>query len=619
MQHDADRFLMEHIFLKVLHMEHHESTLIDDTKQIKSNVWLVVEKGEISFTYAHKHYEISGFQIVHLTQHGQLTITSKHKASIYVIDYIGKVLYASSLLKILLEQAPMGQPLSFYPVAHTDVVLEIISNLYKHYKKQQKLAIQVSFHQLMAQVLLEVEQKETSTSTLEQALAYIERHVHEPIVIQEVVRHIQVPAHQLAALFKKHFGQAPKQYIRKRQQQLAETYLLQPHYRIKNVATALNFDNEFYFSNVFKKWTGVTPSQFVKNSINNMSEKYIGNENHFQYNENQLAQANRFEGRENEFMIQNMMHKIKLPLLLSLLLLLAACGNDTKKESSIPPKEEATTRVVVDDAGREVEIPAKPERIITDWHLGQILAVGVTPLMGTIYNPGFLAQHYTDEEILEFSDASTSFEKIIELKPDLIVTWNAEEVENYEKIAPTIVFDSATYTTPQEEILAMGQFLGREEEAQAFVEDFETRVAAAKEKIRKAVPEGSTFSLLLLSAKMAYAMEKEVDGGRALYDLLGMEPAPKIQELFDTATPERGRFSISIETLGDYVGDYVFATILVEDHNDLPTTWKNLEVVKNKKVIELDPKYYFASDPLSALYQAEEMVDKIEKLAKSKQ
>ncbi|MEC1177683.1 hypothetical protein P9B03_04240 [Metasolibacillus meyeri] len=114
-------------------------------------------------------------------------------------------------------------------------------------------------------------------------------------------------------------------------------------------------------------------------------------------------------------------------------------------------------------------------------------------------------------------------------------------------------------------------------------------------------------------------MEKEVDGGRALYDLLGMEPAPKIQELFDTATPERGRFSISIETLGDYVGDYVFATILVEDHNDLPTTWKSLEVVKNKKVIELDPKYYFASDPLSALYQAEEMVDKIEELAKSKQ
>ncbi|MEC1176870.1 hypothetical protein P9B03_00010 [Metasolibacillus meyeri] len=140
MQHDADRFLMEHIFLKVLHMEHHESTLIDDTKQIKSNVWLVVEKGEISFIYAHKHYEISGFQIVHFTQHGQLTITSKHKASIYVIDYIGKVLYASSLLKILLEQAPMGQPLSFYPVAHTDVVLEIISNLYKHYKKTTEIS-----------------------------------------------------------------------------------------------------------------------------------------------------------------------------------------------------------------------------------------------------------------------------------------------------------------------------------------------------------------------------------------------------------------------------------------------------------------------------------------------
>lgn len=45
------------------------------------------------------------------------------------------------------------------------------------------------------------------------------------------------------------------------------------------------------------------------------------------------------------------------------------------------------------------------------------------------------------------------------------------------------------------------------------------------------------------------------------------------------------------------------------DALDLPATWTTLDAVKNDRVYAFDIKKYFNSDPLSALYQAEEIAD----------
>ena len=64
---------------------------------------------------------------------------------------------------------------------------------------------------------------------------------------------------------------------------------------------------------VLLKATNLAPSSFRLKYASNMSENAITNENHFQYNDNQLAQAKRFENGENEIMMQKMIHHIKLP------------------------------------------------------------------------------------------------------------------------------------------------------------------------------------------------------------------------------------------------------------------------------------------------------------------
>ena len=57
----------------------------------------------------------------------------------------------------------------------------------------------------------------------------------------------------------------------------------------------------------------MAPSSFRLKYTASMSEIAITNENHFQYNNNQLAQAKRFENGENEIMMSKMIQHIKLP------------------------------------------------------------------------------------------------------------------------------------------------------------------------------------------------------------------------------------------------------------------------------------------------------------------
>ncbi len=194
--------------------------------------------------------------------------------------------------------------------------------------------------------------------------------------------------------------------------------------------------------------------------------------------------------------------------MLSLLVLLAACGEDsaqTNNNDVTLKTEESTVRTVTDDSGREVEIPVKAERIVTDWYLGQILALDIVPVGAVTANleyAAFLKPYYKDKEINNIgTDGNTSLEKILELKPDLIITWNKDDAEKYEKIAPTIVFSESAHNSATGEIKAMGEFLGRQAEAEAFVKDFDNRITKAQSKINAAIPEGATFTIFDLFEK----------------------------------------------------------------------------------------------------------------------
>ncbi|HEY9571024.1 MAG TPA: ABC transporter substrate-binding protein, partial [Metalysinibacillus sp.] len=277
----------------------------------------------------------------------------------------------------------------------------------------------------------------------------------------------------------------------------------------------------------------------------------------------------------------------------------------------------ADTREIETVTGK-VTVPSNPQRVVVDWDLGHVIALGIEPVGAsktTLEFGQLLKQFVTDKTDEIGRDGQVSYEKVLELEPDLIITWNRDQVAEYEKIAPTVVFDTTQYDGVHEQLTAMGEILNRQNEAKEWLADYDQRVAKAKAQIEASVSKDATFTIIDSgTVKDAIVVGKSGErGGLAAYGVLELNAPSKVQQ--DIIDKKESRAEVSWESIQDFAGDYIFL-ITQEGNNrhELPSVWQSLDAVKNGRVIELKVKEYFTGDPISTLLQAEDMAAKVAEL-----
>ena len=60
-------------------------------------------------------------------------------------------------------------------------------------------------------------------------------------------------------------GITPKQFILQKRINNAETLLQNKQYSIKEIAQIIGYDNPLYFSRIFQRTIGISPSEYRKN------------------------------------------------------------------------------------------------------------------------------------------------------------------------------------------------------------------------------------------------------------------------------------------------------------------------------------------------------------------
>lgn len=297
--------------------------------------------------------------------------------------------------------------------------------------------------------------------------------------------------------------------------------------------------------------------------------------------------------------------------------ILSGCGkaNKDKTDSSSQNTESADTRSYTDLAGRTVDIPVNPERIVTVNMVSELIALGIKPVGAA---DGWL--QYLDEEQKQGIESigagaagTLNLEKIAELNPDLIITPNIERVTSpevlasLEKIAPTIV--GPWYGDALENLNLMGEITGRTEEAQKWQNNFEDHLGEVKASLEHVVKEGETAMVIQFYQKSMYTYPSSTFP--AIYDYLGLSvPSKDISDLQTDASQQS--FQLSLEILPEYNPDYIFITklsdveegFITETYNN--SVWKQLSAVKNKKVYELGSRLS-AGDVLSLEWSLDEI------------
>jgi AraC-like DNA-binding protein len=129
---------------------------------------------------------------------------------------------------------------------------------------------------------------------IEQSIAYMKQNLDKPMHVATLAGHVNVSPSHYFALFKRHTGSAPIDYFTRLRMRRACLLLDSSMLSIKEIASALGYDDPFYFSRVFKSTNLLSPSDFRKAHRNG---NHNGNGNESPRNVENQAGGNNGHGR----------------------------------------------------------------------------------------------------------------------------------------------------------------------------------------------------------------------------------------------------------------------------------------------------------------------------------
>lgn len=293
--------------------------------------------------------------------------------------------------------------------------------------------------------------------------------------------------------------------------------------------------------------------------------------------------------------------------------ILAGCSSSKNAE-----KEEATVRTVSTVKG-DIKVPANPKRVVANWYVGDVITLELN-LVG--YNAWA-------QETMPFYDelkASTKIEKwepeeVMDLEPELIITYDEADFDKFSKIAPVLVIPESK--SSEERLKIIGEATGRADEANKAVSNFEEKLADAKKTLKGDAFTGKTFSIMEdwgpSGEWSGVAYETGSRGGTLVYDYLGLKYPDKLKELI--AKSGEGRGTISYEVAHEYFGDYIlwFKQEGKESEYAKTEIWKSIPAVTEGRVVEIPGEnqgLFYYSDVTSLTAQLDYMVDAINSLVK---
>lgn len=157
----------------------------------------------------------------------------------------------------------------YFSVGYNETIINLFTQALHIAEKQDK-----HFQQLLAGIVnyllglvitIDSNGKEKNNSNqqlIDKARIYMQNHVETRLDMPEVAEYLHISYSSFRHIFKQFTGLSPLQYYMNIKIQRAKDLLRSTSIPIKEISYILNFETSEYFTKLFKKKTGLTPSQF---------------------------------------------------------------------------------------------------------------------------------------------------------------------------------------------------------------------------------------------------------------------------------------------------------------------------------------------------------------------
>lgn len=274
-------------------------------------------------------------------------------------------------------------------------------------------------------------------------------------------------------------------------------------------------------------------------------------------------------------------------------------------------------RTITDAAGKKVVLQKPPKRIalLHSLYLEYFFALGTPPVASMGASTGnamkaletweTLKPYAGTADIIDLGSArDLNLEAILEAKPDVIVTFKGQGhldkvYDQLVQIAPVIQVDfNASW---QAQTLACAEIVGKEAFAQDFIQETETIISAAKNKLSS--HRGKTLALFRTDGKSFISR-----GTKDYYNTFGIHMPSGYPDYYQ---------ALSLEAVAAMKPDYiVFQDSSQNAHSfvksqEASSVWQALPAVKNGHVLYFDDSLN-TFGPLAMRLTAEKLVQALE-------
>lgn len=204
--------------------------------------------------------ELESVPVVHTA-----TVNQMSTLLFMAVGFLNKVSPTERMRKVQSADAIQGQINSYilqlkqeewpspYPFATEKAFLRSI-------RRAERLLNELLGYILLASVFCYVDVRHAHTIHL--CMQYIETHYHEKVTLEQLAERLFLSPAYLSRVFKEETGTAFNDYLNRVRITKARQLLLHEELRIIDVASAVGFEDQSYFTKVFRRVTGMTPLRY---------------------------------------------------------------------------------------------------------------------------------------------------------------------------------------------------------------------------------------------------------------------------------------------------------------------------------------------------------------------